>query len=239
VEIMHSMRDQVESMLVSATTATNSTAMAKESAGKGEATLTQAIAAIETVNSQTDALRGKLELLGVKADAIGAIMTVISDIADQTNLLALNAAIEAARAGEAGRGFAVVADEVRKLAEKTMSATQEVGSNITAIQQSTRNNINEVSAAAKAVTEATELANTSGTALHEIVELASANSSVVASIATAAEEQSATSEEINQSIDAISRIVAETADGMVQASAAVQELSQMAQELNKVMDELR
>jgi methyl-accepting chemotaxis protein len=180
-----------------------------------------------------------MQELGSQAQSIGGVMNVISDIADQTNLLALNAAIEAARAGEAGRGFAVVGDEVRKLAEKTMSATQEVGANITAIQQSARTNINEVGAAAKAVTEATELANTSGQALTEIVTLASANSSVVASIATAAEEQSATSEEINRAIEEISRIVVDTANGMVQSSAAVQELSQMAQELNTVMAGLR
>ncbi|MDR2694865.1 MAG: methyl-accepting chemotaxis protein, partial [Deltaproteobacteria bacterium] len=174
-----------------------------------------------------------------QAESIGGVMNVISDIADQTNLLALNAAIEAARAGEAGRGFAVVADEVRKLAEKTMSATQEVGANISAIQQSARTNIGEVSEAVKAVTEATDLANTSGQALEEIVSLASANSAVVTSIATAAEEQSATSEEINRAIEAVSLIVRDTADGMAQASAAVQELSRMAQELNTVMTELR
>jgi len=166
-------------------------------------------------------------------------MNVISDIADQTNLLALNAAIEAARAGDAGRGFAVVADEVRKLAEKTMSATQEVGANITAIQQSARTNINEVGEAAKAITEATDLANTSGQALTEIVDLASVNSSVVTSIATAAEEQSATSEEINRAIEEINQIVGRTTGGMRQASQAVQELAQMAQELNRVMGELR
>jgi methyl-accepting chemotaxis protein len=166
-------------------------------------------------------------------------MNVISDIADQTNLLALNAAIEAARAGEAGRGFAVVADEVRKLAEKTMTATKEVGDNISAIQQSAHTNINEVSQAVKAISEATELANTPGQALAEIVNLAAANSSVVTSIATAAEEESATSEEINHAIEDINRIVAETSEGMAQASAAVQDLSKMAQELNTVMAELR
>jgi methyl-accepting chemotaxis protein len=177
--------------------------------------------------------------LGTQAESIGGVMNVISDIADQTNLLALNAAIEAARAGEAGRGFAVVADEVRKLAEKTMSATQEVGANITAIQNSARTNITEVNTAAKSITEATDLANTSGQALNEIVSLAAANSTVVASIATAAEQQSATSEEINHALEEISRIVAETTEGMAQAASAVRELSKMAQELNKVMSQLR
>jgi methyl-accepting chemotaxis protein len=180
-----------------------------------------------------------MQELGSQAESIGGVMNVISDIADQTNLLALNAAIEAARAGEAGRGFAVVADEVRKLAEKTMSATQEVGSNINAIQQSAKTNIGEVANAARAITEATDLANTSGQALSEIVKLATSNSAVVASIATAAEEQSSTSEEINRAIEEINHITGETTDGMIQASAAVQELAQMAQELNRVMGQLK
>ncbi len=205
----------------------------------GASLVERVVQSINMVNSVATNLQTNMRDLGSQAESIGGVMNVISDIADQTNLLALNAAIEAARAGEAGRGFAVVADEVRKLAEKTMSATQEVGSNITAIQNSTRTSINEVNSAAKAVSEATELANTSGQALAEIVNLASANSTVVASIATAAEEQSATSEEINRAIDEINKIVGETADGMVQSSSAVQELSRMAQELNAVMARLQ
>jgi methyl-accepting chemotaxis protein len=211
----------------------------RSKANDGASLVDKVVHSINQVNKVAATLQTNMQALGSQAESIGGVMNVISDIADQTNLLALNAAIEAARAGEAGRGFAVVADEVRKLAEKTMSATQEVGANITAIQQSAVTNINEVSEAVKAVSEATTLANTSGQALTEIVELASVNSSVVASIATAAEEQSATSEEINHAIDEISRIVADTADGMIQAASAVQELSRMAQELNKVMGDLR
>jgi len=211
----------------------------RSKASDGAELVGKVVQSINLVNQVAATLQKNMQDLGQQAESIGGVMNVISDIADQTNLLALNAAIEAARAGEAGRGFAVVADEVRKLAEKTMSATQEVGANITAIQQSAHTNISEVGEAAKAVTEATELANTSGQALTEIVTLAATNSSVVASIATAAEEQSATSEEINQSVEEISRIVADTSDGMTQASAAVQDLAQTAQELNRVMAELR
>ncbi|MDR0239462.1 MAG: methyl-accepting chemotaxis protein [Deltaproteobacteria bacterium] len=211
----------------------------RNKANDGSALVNKVVDSINLVHKVSATLQTNMQELGTQAESIGGVMNVISDIADQTNLLALNAAIEAARAGEAGRGFAVVADEVRKLAEKTMSATQEVGGNIAAIQQSARTNINEVRDAAKAVAEATDLANASGKALHEIVELASVNSSVVASIATAAEEQSATSEEISHAIEDISKIVGDTANGMVQASAAVQELSKMAQELNTVMGELR
>ncbi|MDL2272474.1 methyl-accepting chemotaxis protein [Desulfovibrio sp. OttesenSCG-928-I05] len=208
-------------------------------AEEGATLVQQVIGSINAVNAVGQRLRVNMEELGRQAESIGSVMNVISDIADQTNLLALNAAIEAARAGEAGRGFAVVADEVRKLAEKTMTATQEVGSNIKAVQNSARINIEEVGQVVASVEEANGLADSSGGALSEIVNLASANSSVVASIATAAEEQSATSDEINRAIEEVTRVVAETAEGMVQSSAAVQDLSQMAQELRLVMEGLQ
>jgi methyl-accepting chemotaxis protein len=236
---MTEMNSTVIEVARNAGSAADQAASTKNKASEGSELVNSVVQSINLVHTVTGTLQKNMQELGKQAESIGGVMNVISDIADQTNLLALNAAIEAARAGEAGRGFAVVADEVRKLAEKTMSATQEVGSNITAIQQSTHANIAEVGEAAKAVETATDLAQTSGQALQEIVHLASTNSSVVTSIATAAEKQSATSEEINQSIDEISRIVADTSDGMTQAAAAVQDLAQTAQELNRVMGELR
>lgn len=211
----------------------------RKQAEDGATLVNKVVNAINKVNVVGNTLHDNMQELGEQAHGIGGVMNVISDIADQTNLLALNAAIEAARAGEAGRGFAVVADEVRKLAEKTMAATQEVGGNITAIQNSARINIEEVELAVKSVGEATELANSSGLALSEIVNLAAVNSSVVASIAAAAEQQSATSEEINGAIAEINRITSETTDGVSQSSDAVQELSRMAQELRRVMEGLR
>ena len=210
----------------------------RDQATRGADLVNKVIAAIHQVNNVAMELQHNMQDLGAQAESIGGVMNVISDIADQTNLLALNAAIEAARAGEAGRGFAVVADEVRKLAEKTMSATNEVGSSINGIQASTANNIQRVGAATASVSEATELAGTSGNALKEIVTLAGENSALISSIAAAAEQQSATSVEINRAIEEINGIADDTAEGMTRSAHAVQELSHMAQELKNVLDRL-
>ncbi len=235
------MTEMNATVLEVATNASEASAQSENTRSKaaiGAEIVNKVVAAITVSNNVSTAMQNNMQELGVQAEGIGGVMNVISDIADQTNLLALNAAIEAARAGDAGRGFAVVADEVRKLAEKTMDATHEVGTNIRAIQQSAKSNIEEMDVAVKSVMEAATLAQSSGTALEEILTLASTNSEIVTSIATAAEEQSATSEEINRAIEEISHVVVETSDGVAQSSDAVRDLSHMAQELRKIMEQL-
>ena len=209
-----------------------------QQAKKGAATVQQSVAAISRVKGQTDILKKDISGLGDQVADIGQIMDVITDIADQTNLLALNAAIEAARAGEAGRGFAVVADEVRKLAEKTMRATAEVSSAITAIQSGAGKAAEGMGDAALAVQEATQLADQSGIALHEILELAGLTTDQVRSIATAVEEQSATSEEIHHVLNEVSGVADQTTSGMERSLAAVEQLALQAGALNKLIQKI-
>ena len=235
---MEEMNATVLEVARNASRAAESAGTAKKEAENGEQIVERAIAAINRVSELAQGLKENMHGLGSKAESIGQVMNVISDIADQTNLLALNAAIEAARAGEAGRGFAVVADEVRKLAEKTMSATREVGEAISSIQVAARQNIESMDVASKAVEEATELAGESGDALKRIVELSNENSDQIQSIATASEEQSATSEEISRSVEEVNRIVSETSEAMIQSSQAVQELARMAAELREMIKKL-
>lgn len=236
---MEEMNTTVLEVARNAAEASESAEACRTKATEGSHLVSEVNSAIQLVNEISQEINQNMEKLSEEAQAIGGVMDVISDIADQTNLLALNAAIEAARAGEAGRGFAVVADEVRKLAEKTMTATNEVGNSIKGIQASTAHNRERVVIAAESAEKANELAITSGRALDEIVDLASTNSSLIASIATAAEEQSATSDEINNAVEEINRIASETADGMNQSNEAVADLAAQAQELKELLQRLQ
>ncbi len=211
----------------------------REKAQHGAEIVARAVEGIRQVQQESLALKSDMTTLSEHARSITQIMNVISDIADQTNLLALNAAIEAARAGEAGRGFAVVADEVRKLAEKTMASTANVGDAIKAIQDSASKSMSQVDRAVKVIEEATALSNESGKALEEIVTMADDTADQVRAIATAAEEQSASSEEISRSITLVNSIAGETARAMAESSTAVAGLAEQAQILSGLIDEMK
>ena len=234
---MEEMTSTVHEVAKNASSAAGQTEDARQKAHHGAQVVDEAVSAIAEVNTHTSVLLKEMESLEVHTEDIGKIMGVISDIADQTNLLALNAAIEAARAGEAGRGFAVVADEVRKLAEKTMQATKEVTEAITTIQGVARKNMQEMRETASTVDRATAMANQSGSALTQIVEIVANASSSVQSIATAAEQQTATSEEINHAVADVKQVAESTNSLTVELHATVTELSRLGAQLKMLSQE--
>ncbi|EGW52290.1 hypothetical protein HMPREF1022_00745 [Desulfovibrio sp. 6_1_46AFAA] len=236
---MNEMNATVQEVARNAGSASAASAETKQKAEAGSQVVERAVRSIGEVHQMSLALKDDMVQLNEHSQDITRIMGVISDIADQTNLLALNAAIEAARAGEAGRGFAVVADEVRKLAEKTMASTNDVGNAIKAIQESTAKSMTGVDQAVERIGEATELAGQSGAALEEIVATVEATADQVNAIATASEEQSAASEEINQSIVQVNDMSRQTAEAMAEAAKAVSDLAAQAQGLTNLIQELK
>ncbi len=232
---MEQMNEAILDIARNTGSAAQSAERAKGNAQAGARGVREAVASIDRVKSRILELKETMTQLGNQAEGIGQVLGVISDIADQTNLLALNAAIEAARAGDAGRGFAVVADEVRKLAEKTMQATKQVGDSLSSIQQRARENVQAVDAAAGDIVESARVAEESGKAMDEIVDIVQSTALEVASIATASEEQSATSEEINRSVAEVNEVTRQTADSVENSSRVVVEISGLTEELDSII----
>jgi methyl-accepting chemotaxis protein len=208
-------------------------------AAQGATVVQETVARMNQIAVQVQESARTMEELGKHSDEIGTIIGTIEDIADQTNLLALNAAIEAARAGEQGRGFAVVADEVRALAERTTKATKEIATMIKSIQHGTNaavsqmeNGVNEVGAG---ITDAAR----SGSALKDIIEHINTITMQVNQIATAAEEQSATTQDITNNIQVMTEIIQDTAHGAVQSASAANNLSGLADELQGLVGKFR
>ena len=232
---MNEMNTTVQEVARNASSASAVSSETRANAESGAQIVESALQSIEQVHTVSLALKDDMAQLNEHAQAITHIMGVISDIADQTNLLALNAAIEAARAGEAGRGFAVVADEVRKLAEKTMASTGDVQNAITAIQGSAAQSVAAMDKALTEVETASGFAGKSGEALRQILGNVEATADQVRAIATASEEQSAASDEINQSIVEVNEMSVQTAQAMTEAAGAIAELAQQAQGLSQLI----
>ena len=174
---------------------------------------------------------GFVKELGTQSEKIGDIVTAIDDIADQTNLLALNAAIEAARAGEHGKGFAVVADEVRKLAERTSASTTEIGTMINTIRERVEKTVKSMDHAKDKVVAGVEFSSQASTALGHIIASIDNLHGGVNNIATATEEMSATTDEMTRDINHISEVTRETFSSSEEISDAAASLSELSRHL--------
>jgi methyl-accepting chemotaxis protein len=213
-------------------------ARSAEDAGKlatdGGSVVQQTIDGMNSISDAVTRSADSVKELGKRGEQIGQIVAVINDIADQTNLLALNAAIEAARAGEHGRGFAVVADEVRKLADRTTQATEEIGQSIKAIQKETGEAVSRMNAGTTQVQQGAQRAGEAGQSLQRIVSSSREVAAMIQSIAAAAEEQSSASDEVAKNVEQISQVSQQTAEGGKQAAQAAFQLATKAEELQSL-----
>ncbi|HOI17365.1 MAG TPA: methyl-accepting chemotaxis protein [Geobacteraceae bacterium] len=208
---------------------------ASSTASNGAAVVQETISVMNRIANRVRETAQTVENLGARGDQIGEIIATIEDIADQTNLLALNAAIEAARAGEQGRGFAVVADEVRALAERTTTATKEIGAMIKAIQRDTGEAVSSMNKGVDEVEQGTREASRSGEALEGILTHIGSLSMQIGQIATAAEQQTATTSEISNNIHQITDVVHQAAQGTQESAAAATQLEGLAEELQRLV----
>lgn len=236
---MQEMSSTVQQVSENSSKAAEASRQAAEVAREGGAIVEETLAKMRTIAASVSTTAKKVEELGKSSDQIGRIIGVIDDIADQTNLLALNAAIEAARAGEQGRGFAVVADEVRKLAERMTRATKEIADMICTVQDETKVAVAAMEEGTKQVEEGVTTTSKAGDSLKQIIHMSEQVGEMITHIATAATEQSSATEEINTNMDQIAKLVKESADGAKEAAKACHDLSGLALDLQKLVGNFR
>jgi methyl-accepting chemotaxis protein len=237
-EVASAVEEMTKTIIENSKNASNTSDTAKESkqaAEQGGKIVEDTIAGMTTIANVVKMSADTVKELGKSSDQIGEIISVIDDIADQTNLLALNAAIEAARAGEQGRGFAVVADEVRKLAERTTKATKEIAGMIKKIQGETAGAVNAMEQGTQKVDEGMQLADKAGESLKDIVDISQRVTDMVNQIAAASEEQSSASEQISKNVEAISAVTNQTATGTQQIAHAAEDLNRLTENLSQLV----
>lgn len=234
-EMTHTIYETTKNTSMAAETAKKAGVKATEGGKVVDETIKGMVRIADVVNKSAKTV----ETLGNSSNQIGEIIQVIEDIADQTNLLALNAAIEAARAGEQGRGFAVVADEVRKLAERTTKATKEIAAMIKQIQKDTSEAVSSMKEGKKEVESGKILAEKAGVSLKEIIESADKVQDIITQVAAASEEQTSAAEEISKSIDGIDSVTRESTSGIHQIAKAAEDLNRLTINLQELTSKFK
>lgn len=222
-----------------ASTAARTAQNAGDTAKDGGTVVSDTVTGMNRIAEVVSKAAETVKALGKSSDQIGEIVQVINDIADQTNLLALNAAIEAARAGEQGRGFAVVADEVRKLAERTTKATKEIAAMIKQIQTDTGGAVRSIEEGNEQVVHGKEMAMKAGTSMNDIMRASSEVLDIINQVATASEQQSATAEEISKNIEGINTVTQESSAGVQQIAHAAEDLNQLTHNLQQLVSQFK
>lgn len=236
---MNEMTSTVAEVAKSAAAAADSANAAQQQTDNGQAVVGETVTVIKKLAEDVENAAQVIKSVEADSDQIGSVLDVIKGIAEQTNLLALNAAIEAARAGEQGRGFAVVADEVRTLASRTQESTQEIQAMIERLQQSTKLAVEVMGTGRSQAENGVEFVNKAGQALQEITHAVSEISDMNRHIASAAEEQNSVAEEINRNIVNINQLADMSVDTSEQISSAGNNLESLAQQLNQLVGQFK
>ena len=236
---MNEMTSTVQEVARNAAEASSAADAANSESRNGALIATEAIGGIDALQTQVDSAAQVIRDLENESEHIGSVLDVIRGIAEQTNLLALNAAIEAARAGEQGRGFAVVADEVRTLASRTQQSTQEIQDMITRLQEGTGNAVKVMEGAQSKAQESSELVENAAESLAMIAGSISAINDMNTTIASAAEEQSAVASEMQTNMNNIREVADRSAEGAQQTAQASEELARLAAEQQSLVAQFR
>ncbi len=236
---MQEMTSSVQQVTETSNRTSDAAAKAATAARHGGEVVEETLARMQSIVSSTGTAEEKIESLRQQSEKIGRIIGVIDEIADQTNLLALNAAIEAARAGEQGRGFAVVADEVRKLAERTVTATKEITEMISGVQTGTQSAVSAIREGTAQVSLGVTSTQQAGDCLREIIAISDQVGEMVAHIVASAMQQAGATEDVNQSTTKIADIAAASASGALQSTKALEDLARLADEIQRQIGQFR